>query len=225
MLNKKIVLFIYPFFIVIIVLFFYFLFFYAPIKDNSELFPFENNDVINTLHSPEISQEILDQYGITIDAIEEKKDNYDNVYYIDGREPEEYAATPKEDAVHVRAHDIKDVSVILQCLNISQDQLNKSLVVVFCHNGTRSSEVVSKINLPNVKFLIDGVGVLAQDIKIAGSVLPSRIQDHDFAISIEDAIELIEDGAFLIDGRLLMEEDNLFDNAFEFRSAQLSTED
>ena len=227
--KKLIVIFATLFFTCILVLIFYFLFFYLPLLSNKELFPpVEDREMLYL--KEKISEELKEKHGIGYDRLNEIIRGGENIYFIDGREIEEYEVFRVKNAAHLRATDILEADDMAKALNITLDELKGSLVIVYCHDGTRAAEVVVRLNQSNIKFLIDGrMGLLKIDPllvegSIAKSPFPSHIQNRDLTVSLEDARVLIEGGAFLIDGRLY-DNDNLFLSAFDFRIGQLSTKE
>lgn len=208
----------------IAVLVFYFAFFYFPLKNNKEIFPKTENEEIFV--KEDIPQDMKKMYGITFADTEKEK----SVYFIDGREKEEYDVLRLKKSVNLRAPDIMSADDIIRALKITRTQFNNSLVVIYCHDGRRSMETAAKINLPNVKFLVDGrLNFLNDSFLAEGSVENSpfsdHIKDYDFTISLDDFSALIKNkNYFLVDGRL-DDSDVTLSNVYKFRIGYLSTEE
>ncbi|MEI6596877.1 MAG: rhodanese-like domain-containing protein [bacterium] len=206
------------------VLIFYFLFFYFPLKNNQEIFPaVENSEIFIKEDIPEDMQKM---YGITYeDARKEKM-----VYFIDGREKEEYDIFRFKNATHLRAPDISSVKNMMDALNTTSEEFNNSLIVIYCHDGRRSLETVSKINLPNVKFLIGGRKnfLTADPSSVEGdsekSPFPNHIKDYDFTITLSKFKNIISNDYFLVNGRI-NNDDNLFPDVYQFRIGYLTTKE
>jgi rhodanese-related sulfurtransferase len=206
---------------------FYFFFFYFPLKNNKELFPaVEDNKIFQ---KEDIPEEAKKMYGITYEDIKNIQKEK-SVYFIDGREKEEYEVLRLKNSINLRAPDILNENEIIKALGITQAKFNNSLIIIYCHDGRRSLETVSKINLPNVKFLIDGrMNLFKIDPALTEgdqekSPFPDHIKDYDFTISLEDFKKIIQNDYFLVDGRI-NNNDDLFPNVYKFRIGYLTTEE
>jgi len=203
---------------------FYFSFFYFPLKNNKEIFPKVEDSKV--FIKEDIPEDMKKMYGITFADAEKEK----NVYFIDGREKEEYDVLRLKKSVNMRAPDITGADDMIKDLKITRAQFNNSLVVIYCHDGRRSMETAAKINLPNVKFLVDGrLNFLNDSSQAEGSVenspFPDHIKDYDFTISLDDFRALIKNkNYFLVDGRL-DDSDVALSDAYKFRIGYLSTEE
>jgi rhodanese-related sulfurtransferase len=193
--------------------------------NNREIFP--DKDSLSTFSIKEsISEDSKKKYGITYDEIKKIKAT---VYYIDGREREEFEKAHAVGAVNIRVPDIRSFDSIKNVLGLSESKIDSSFFVIYCHDGTRSVEAVSRIQRDNVKFLIDGrENFYREDFESEGDIsvppFPDYIQNKNFTVNVADGVQLVKDGAFVIDGRLYSS-DYLFPIAYEFRIGQLSTSD
>ena len=232
----------------VMVVVFYNYYFFEPLKSNGELFPerienFSESDMekkLEDFETPEnsenkmlsngkfdISEEFKNDYGITMDELEkiEKK-----IYFIDGREPEEFESSHVQRAVHIRTLDITK-ETIKSRLNIDDLEFQNSFFVLYCHNGTRTSDVISKMNNNNFKFLLNGYGALSQSSKFQMyhnskiSVFKKDIQNQDFTINTNEALKFLnKNSSLFIDGRLYSDENKL-PLYFDFRIGKLSTKE
>jgi len=211
------------------VIVFLYLVFYLPLIKNKEIFP--KNYSVNL--KEKISDEDKKIYGITLDEVIQKSKNI-KVYFIDGREIEEFQAAHIKGAFHLRIPDIKDTEEVSKKIGLNKNEINRSFFVIYCHDGTRSIEAVKRINQENFKFLIDGIGSFKNrkfknsDFEIEGdfniSPFPDYIQNKDFTVDPSQAVKLIKNGGFLVDGRLY-EKNIQFPNAYNFRIGQLTSEE
>lgn len=220
--NKEYFIFLFTTFLLVIL--FYFLFYYIPLQKNRELFP-ETKEKEVFLKEP-INESALLLHGIYYKEI----DDLENVYFIDGREEEEYNAIHIKGSIHLRVADILGKEDIINALNLNQEEFNNSLIVIYCHDGHRGSEIAEKINLANVKFLIGGrtnfleIDEFLLEGDINKNPFPDDIKNYDFVVSHEDGFKIFKDkNATLIDGRLIGI-DILLD-VHKIRIGQMTTEE
>ena len=189
-----------------------------------ELFPLDLDR--EEIFKEEISPELKEKYGVEYINIKDGE----NVYFIDSREIEEYEIFRIKGAFHLRAPDIESADDIIKTIGIEKTEFENSVIVIYCHDGHRGSEVASKINLPNVKFLIGGrKNFFEMDITFLEgdrdqAPFPTYIKDADFTVTLEEAKRLLFSGAFLVDGRLY-ENDYELESAYKFRIGQMSSDE
>lgn len=218
-------------FMIFLVSVYYYFSFFLPLKNNKELFPnFEKMNLEKDLkkinQKKEISKEVKENFGISVnDLIDFDKE----VFFIDGREKEEFLNAHFNGAKNLRAPDINEYVQIKELFGIDEEKFKKSFFVIYCHDGNRSSEAVSRLGLENIKFLLEGVDVFFSDqnkkYSFVASGIPSikkDIRDRDFTININNAVELFSDKKNLfLDGRLY--KDGKIDGFYDFRINLLSS--
>jgi rhodanese-related sulfurtransferase len=219
------------FFVLAISTLFYNSFFLKPLKKNGELFP-QNNAIDSQIpqnKKVKISDEIVEKYGITVDEI--AKIDKNKLFFIDGREPEEFANNHVSGAKHIRTLDIADKEIIKSAFAIDEDIFSNATFIIYCHDGTRSAEQTSELDLANVKFLVKGVSVFydgsAETIGIGLvptgiATIEKEIQDYDFTISSDEASKMLDGKNLFIDGRL--EVKDVFSFAKDFRIGKLASD-
>ncbi len=176
-----------------------------------------------------ISEQWIEKYGITFKEMEELDKQ---VFFIDAREPEEFAYEHVKGAKHIRAQDIDSIEKIKNKFqHLTDKEFEDSFFIVYCHTGTRGAEIPAKLNVDNVKFLIKGGKFLRMGEKQdwiyrnpRKLIFDTDIVNEDFSISIDKAVKLLRKGDNLfIDGRL--RKINFFPFAYDFRIGQLSTQE
>lgn len=216
----------------VVSLFFYYKF-YEPLSNDIYLFPEKNksnngylfdditdpaqfNDdyIINAgYYRDESGNRTTENRGYGLDYVEviDLISNDSKVYFIDVREVEEYDAGHIDGAIHYRVMDIT-IDGIKSKLNINENEFNKSLVILVCHDGGRGLLKAKEIDKVNVKYLIGGIesldGINNDFIKLTGPVFADyKIFDKKYQKKYQttatDAINIIEENSnvVVIDGR------------------------
>ena len=209
-------------------------YFYRDLETNKELFPenklFQEIKTNNLQELPQnemtpgkddIPKEILEKYGILSEEVK-KLDR--KVYFIDGRELEEFEVEHIKDSEHIRTLDITKEK-IKKVFYLSENEFNNSFFVIYCHDGTRSGDVVGRLGLDNLKFLIGGVRCIYDFETEKGEkeqVFEDYIINHEFTISSEDFLKLKKNNdILLLDVRLYENFD--IPGEYDFRIGKLST--
>lgn len=176
-----------------------------------------------------ISEQWIEKYGITF---KELKGLDKQVFFIDGREPEEFTYEHVKEAKHIRAQDIDSIEKIKNNFqHLTDKEFEHSFFIIYCHTGARAAQIPAKLNVDNIKFLIKGGKFLRmgenQDQIYRNSrklIFDTDIVNEDFSISIDKAVKLLRKGDNLfIDGRLC--KIIFFPFAYDFRIGQLSTQE
>ena len=201
---------------------FYYFIFLKPLKSNGEIFSKTDKALVQ---KEEISDELKEKFGISLENIPNNK----KVYWIDGREIEEFENNHILGAKNIRTLDIESFNNILNVFDLHINDVGNSFFIIYCHDGTRSAEVVSKTNMSNVRFLLEGVKSFKENNLISvyenkdKPVFKKHIQNRDFTVSPDKSLELLKKDSLFIDGRLYSNQ--RFDFAYNFRIGQLSSKD
>ncbi|MFH0912803.1 MAG: rhodanese-like domain-containing protein [Candidatus Omnitrophota bacterium] len=188
--------------------------------------PGECSDNLALKNEELIPEHWKDKYGISFKEVAKLNGQ---VFFIDAREPEEFAYEHIKGAKHIRARDIDSIETIKKAFNLSDKEFKQSFFIIYCHTGTRAAEIPAKVEVNNIKFLLKG-GMflrLEENQHLIYRDLEQTIFDVDlvnegFSISIDRAIELLRKReALFIDGRLYKK--NPLPFAYDFRIGQLST--
>lgn len=221
------------FIFILLISLFYYLLYFLPLKNNNELFPRisemkTRNNFDNVGKKIEISDDTINRFGINLGNLSTIKKN---IFFIDGREYEEFVNAHIDGAENLRTPDIVNYNSIIKLFNLDKNVFDKSFFVVYCHDGRRSSDVVSRLDLDNVKFLIDGIDVFFGPddniVSFVASGIPSienEIRNKDFIVNIDSVFKLSEkEDTFFIDGRLYKK--NIDNIGYDFRISSLTTGD
>jgi len=177
----------------------------------------------------EIIEDVKNKFGISINDLNSVNKN---IFFIDGREPEEFLNAHLNGAKNLRAPDIDDYNKIKELFNLNDAEFKSSFFIIYCHDGTRSSDVALRLGFENIKFLVEGVDVFSNLEKNSkNSFIPSgipsisnKIRDKDFTVDINKANELFLDKEnIFLDGRLY--KDEKIDYLYDFRINLLSSEE
>ncbi|PLX21469.1 hypothetical protein C0584_02530 [Candidatus Parcubacteria bacterium] len=220
--KKKIILIIilFPLLSLIVLSFFFYFSYQKPLQENKEIF-----NSTPPKEKVEVSKEVKEKYGISPEEILEEERQ---VYFIDGREIEEYNNFHIRDAEHIRAPDLT-IDLVKEKFNLSEEEFDEALFILYCHDGTRSSDNTTELDRDNFKFIIGGVNSRHEGNKlgfIPGGTLTFReeVREKDFTTHIDNLKEEYSDKEyFVIDGRLY--NDVKIEGAYDFRIGRLRTEE
>ncbi len=150
--------------LVLIISLFFYLFFYKALQKNIYISTKHANFVNSKIEDLDLSEEkqhyiknylyLSDQFWITNENILKLIDNNKKVFFIDWGEKEEFDNQRIEWAVHIRSKDIT-VEKIKKLLNLNDKEFNDSLFIIYCNTGTRSTQLVVKLDRDNIKFIIN----------------------------------------------------------------------
>lgn len=228
----------YTFVIVIAVYSLYFFLFFRPLRSNKELFPVyaesREREQVHILPAGkiDIDSAVKEKYGITAQEVSVLKGKK-RIYFIDGREPEEYESRHIENARHVRATDIVSAGQIRGLFGAGSSGQEDALFVIYCHDGTRSAGALASLGAEGFKFLVEGFNLrdggrmndTGLPVTSTGKeVFDKEIKDRDFTISAAEAMRFLKSGkAQFIDVRLYRE--YIFSFARDFRIGNLSSKE
>jgi rhodanese-related sulfurtransferase len=141
------------------------------------------------------------------------------IYYVDIREPEEYEAGHIVGAVSIRGGDIignirssvDAVENLRKDLGLSVEEFSNSLIVLYCHDGSRGGLISSSVDVDNIKSMEGGIESISQydtdKVKYTGGYLSDKTifgseYQRKFQILANDAADLIVNGnAFIVEMR------------------------
>jgi rhodanese-related sulfurtransferase len=163
-------------------------------------------DLHNNKNMPQDSR-----YALSVESIEKKIKNKDNLFFIDIREIEEYQAGHVKGSKHLRGMDLT-VKKIKELFKFDEEEFKNSKIVLLCHDGGRGLIRASILNQPNIKYVIGGIEAFehyqSDLITISGPVRADyKIFDKKYQYKYQrkaaPIIEKIKQGAdlVLIDGR------------------------
>ena len=235
--NKIVIGFISFILLVVVLLLFFHYYFLVPLKNNNEIF-FNNEQSftdnvnkdfkISTLSNGKIdlSEDMKDEYGISVSDVSGKINEGIDVYFIDGREAEEYRSMHVVGSRNIRTADIDSIYTLMKGFYLSDSEFYSSFFVILCHDGTRSADIASRLNSDNIKFLINGYksDELFPVDRDGTSIFNKKIRNNDFTIKLDDAIEKIKNkNNLIIDGRLYS--DYYIPDTYNFRIGRLSSDE
>ena len=221
---------------------FFFYQYYQPLYQDSYLFPgghsqdsfqnFEAEYILsegnNDIEITQINKDYVDKdgyyrdeygdnkadkdYGLELEEIEKKIINQENIYFIDVREIEEYDAGHIESSKHYRGMDLT-IEKIKELFSLSENQFNKSIFILACHDGGRGLIITKKFDKKNIKYIIGGIEALEdissqKIVKITGPVFADYVifekkYQKKYQMWAKDAIAMIKNGdkIVVVDGR------------------------
>ena len=128
---------------------------------NEEIVIEENRDIVSNLqgleNAPSINAAIINKYAILLNSIDIYEEKYKRIFFVDTREKEEFQRQHIKDAVNIRAVDVSK-EVLKKSFSLKNDNdFQESLIILYCHDGMRSSRVAESLNSENIKFLYKSI--------------------------------------------------------------------
>lgn len=151
----------------------------------------------NLSDNPQISSYLIEKYGASYETL---KNSGKKLYFVDVREEEEFDFKRIKDALNLRGPDIT-VDLLKSKLSLSDKDFNDGIIVLYCHDGTRSSWVAEKLNFSNIKFLIDPYEVIDDNgEKLVQLVSEKKFKDED----AENIVESFNSGKYSDDAQFYL---------------------